>query len=642
MTTTYDAPAIKARLSVDAVLSHYGSTPDAQHRWSCLFPERHTNRDRHHSVTIATGRATCWSQKCFESADVFELIRLKEQCGFAEAKQRAAELAGLGGNGQATRRIVATYDYVDEAGGLLFQVVRFEPKDFRQRRPDGHGGWVWNLEGVRLVLYRLPDVVKSECVLILEGEKDVETAYRLGLPDGWAATCNPMGAGKWREEYSTCLQGKRVTILPDGDEPGRRHAEQVARTLQGQAVEIRTLTLPGEGKDLSEWAESSETTTEGLSSLLGSAEEFLFVSPLRNGGVQATNFSPLTASDFLDTDQETDAVEWVLDEYLPAGGLALLAGKPKEGKSTLVYELAVKVAKGEYFLNRPTSGRGVLILGLEEHPRDMRLRLRSLGGESLTNLFVYSGQLTPTPDALESIKRFAVAQHIKLILVDTLAAFWGVRDENDAAEVTKAMKPLLGLARETGACVLLIHHARKSEGSYGDEIRGSGALFASVDVAMIMKRHEVQTQRVLHAVSRYPETPVELVLELRETGYCALGDPSSLDKQARQEKIKAALTDTFEGRETISQRAAIPYRDTCRLLDALAARKEIDQTGKGRRGDPFRYRRNSIPATPPVLAPPLQERNSGRDEFHSCNPSYPCKNRIEESDPVAEEEVDLC
>ncbi len=94
-----------------------------------------------------------------------------------------------------------------------------------------------------------------------------------------------------------------------------------------------------------------------------------------------------------------------------------------------------------------------------------------------------------------------------------------MRDENDAAEVTQAMKPLLALARDTGACVLLIHHARKSEGSYGDEIRGSGALFAAVDIAMILKRHEVQTQRVLHAISRYPETPAEIVLELRETGY---------------------------------------------------------------------------------------------------------------------------
>lgn len=45
----------------------------------------------------------------------------------------------------AARRIVATYDYTDAHGELLFQVVRYHPKDFRQRRPDGKGGWVWKL-----------------------------------------------------------------------------------------------------------------------------------------------------------------------------------------------------------------------------------------------------------------------------------------------------------------------------------------------------------------------------------------------------------------------------------------------------------------------------------------------------------------
>ena len=76
----------------------------------------------------------------------------------------------------------------------------------------------------------------------------------------------------------------------------------------------------------------------------------------KSRGLQETNFTPLTISDFLDINQEEEAIEWVFDEYLPAGGLALLVGKPKEGKTTLTYELAVNVAKGTPFLNRSTSG----------------------------------------------------------------------------------------------------------------------------------------------------------------------------------------------------------------------------------------------------------------------------------------------
>ena len=121
-----------------------------------------------------------------------------------------------------------------------------------------------------------------------------------------------------------------------------------------------------------------------------------------------------------------------------------------------------------------------------------------------------------------------------------------VGSENDAGAMTKAVKPLLDLARESDACVLLIHHSRKSDGAYGDEIRGSTALFGLADVAVVMKRHEVENQRKLCAMSRYPETPTELVVELREDKYVSLGDPKDLDKKARYQKMKEALSDSPE------------------------------------------------------------------------------------------------
>ncbi len=94
------------------------------------------------------------------------------------------------------RSIVTAYDYRDEGGTVLYQCVRFAPKDFRQRRPDGAGGWKWNLQGVRLVPYRLPDVLADDQdrpVYVVEGEKDADALWTRGH----VATCNPMGAGKW-------------------------------------------------------------------------------------------------------------------------------------------------------------------------------------------------------------------------------------------------------------------------------------------------------------------------------------------------------------------------------------------------------------------------------------------------------------
>ena len=124
-----------------------------------------------------------------------------------------------------SRRIVAIYDYTDEAGTRLFQTVRYEPKDFRQRRPDGRGGWIWNIQETRRVLFRLPAVLdavrRGETIYVVEGEKDV-----LAFEEADAvATCNPGGAGKWRSEHTEMLRGaKRVVVVADTDGPGRKHA----------------------------------------------------------------------------------------------------------------------------------------------------------------------------------------------------------------------------------------------------------------------------------------------------------------------------------------------------------------------------------------------------------------------------------
>jgi AAA domain-containing protein len=131
---------------------------------------------------------------------------------------------------------------------------------------------------------------------------------------------------------------------------------------------------------------------EKLGPVLGmpAQEEIVSCSALRTGGAHETHFTVVAVEDFLDVPEGEDQPDWIWEDYLAAGGLALLAGKPKEGKSTFCYELAVKVSKGQPFLGRQTRARGVLIIGLEEHPRDMRRRLRALGAEG-GKLFIYGG-----------------------------------------------------------------------------------------------------------------------------------------------------------------------------------------------------------------------------------------------------------
>jgi len=170
------------------------------------------------------------------------------------------------------RRLAATYAYHDEDGSVLFEVCRYDPKDFRQRHPDGKEGWIWNLNGVRRVLYRLPQISKAdpdEWVFIVEGEKDADGLARLGL----LATTNPGGAGKWRLEYNEVLKGRDIVILPDNDAPGRKHAAKVAQSLSLVARSVKVVELPGlaEKQDLSDWIRS-EHTREELDALVADAE----------------------------------------------------------------------------------------------------------------------------------------------------------------------------------------------------------------------------------------------------------------------------------------------------------------------------------------------------------------------------------
>ena len=150
------------------------------------------------------------------------------------------------------RSIVTAYDYRDEGGTVLYQCVRFAPKDFRQRRPDG-AGWKWNLQGVRLVPYRLPDVLADDQdrpVYLVEGEKDADALWTRGH----VATCNPMGAGKWHhvaDVAKTTLEGREVIVVADNDAQGRKHARDVAASLRGVARSVRVTRCPA-AKDVSD------------------------------------------------------------------------------------------------------------------------------------------------------------------------------------------------------------------------------------------------------------------------------------------------------------------------------------------------------------------------------------------------------
>ena len=153
---------------------------------------------------------------------------------------------------EAPPKIVKTYDYTDENGKLLFQVVRLEPKSFRQRHKNG-SEWVYSMTGVRRVLYHLPEVIKAPAVYFVEGEKDADNLIQRGV----VATTSPGGANAWRDGYAAPLLGKRIILIPDNDPPGHAYAGQVACSLRGKAI-VSCILLPC--KDVSDWLVDHDIT----------------------------------------------------------------------------------------------------------------------------------------------------------------------------------------------------------------------------------------------------------------------------------------------------------------------------------------------------------------------------------------------
>jgi hypothetical protein len=184
------------------------------------------------------------------------------ECRCGETHDEAPE-PKVSTNGHS--RQVAAYDYLDEEGKLLYQTIRYSDKSFKARRPNGTGGWVGNIEGIRRVLYCLPELLAADpaqWVFVCEGEKDTRNLRGLGL----SATCNPFGAGKWATEYNGALEGRRVAVLEDNDDDGRKHCRKVANSLSGTASLVKVLSLPGlaEHGDVSDWLELGHTVDDLL------------------------------------------------------------------------------------------------------------------------------------------------------------------------------------------------------------------------------------------------------------------------------------------------------------------------------------------------------------------------------------------
>jgi hypothetical protein len=474
------------------------------------------------SVDTETGLFKCHFPGCAASGDIFTFYQRKHGINgdFPAALRGIAIDFGISGNGaiserpetsanpgkpvntcpaekKASGRVEKTYDYTDAEGKLLFQVCRMEPKDFRQRRPDGKGGWIWKMEGVERVLYRLPEVVKADEVWIVEGEKDADNLAELGF----TATTNAGGAGKWVDSYSEALAGKRIFILPDNDDPGRKHAHQVAKALHGKAASIEIIELPGlppkgDVSDFIAGIGDPGTAAERLAIMAGEAAEY--EPPTQEEAEQTAIENPWTRAviDFETLRQiELPERRAFLFPWLTEQSMALVYSWRGTGKSFFTLGIINAVTKGEKFGPwEAVEPVPCLYLDAEMPARMLQERAEEMGigrdtkaPARLISMNYALDMGLPRRNLLDAewrgqLSEILITGGYKLFFVDNISSLTPEIEEN-AKQAWDVINQWILELRFRGVSTVSLHHAGKSGAQ-----RGTSGREDNVDTSILLKR----------------------------------------------------------------------------------------------------------------------------------------------------------
>jgi hypothetical protein len=462
------------------------------------------------AVEIAGPKLGTWYDHEHQvGGSAWDLVRIK--AGIADADISGwleRELGIRQGNGYAGSsdgpKIVASYDYHDEAGSLLFQVCRLHPKTFRQRRPDGKGGWEWKTQGTRMVPYRLPDLCFARAgangkpwrVYIVEGEKDADRLAAWGL----TATTNPAGAGKWRDEFSKYFAGADAVVLADNDDAGRKHAEAVAKSLVAKAERVRVLNLRGvpEKGDFSDWADDGGTQSD-FETLVDDTTELFVAKPADQEDPEIKLFD---AADILG--EVIPPREWLLGTTFCKQFTSSLIGTGGVGKTAVRIVQALAVATGRNISGEYVHKRAkVLFLCFEDGIAELKRRVQAaMIHHKVTDEQVRGWLLFATiaghrlfeagprgdrvPGTLGSWLRARIdTRHPELIILDPFIKTHGL-EENDNSGIDAVCTLLSQISIEHNIAVDYLHHIRKGAAEPGNADAGRGAS-AAKDAARLAR-----------------------------------------------------------------------------------------------------------------------------------------------------------
>lgn len=451
---------IKNDVSLEEVAKAYQVVFDKRNRGKCPFPTNHVNGDADPSLFLdrELGRIYCNSSRCFDQgdikgADVISFVQKMENCGFGKAVEIVTSRFIVrcdGDNGRQDEPKSEDYDYQGRDGTTVYTICR--------REEDGKKSFYCRPAGVSQedrVLYRLPELLDGDDpVVIVEGEKCVDALVELGV----TATCNPFGAGKWEHRYGALLNDRDVVVWPDNDDPGRRHAADVAGSLRGVVRKLRMV-------EPTSWLPDKGDVVDVL--LDGRGGPKLALSMITDAPLHEASSPPEGKSSVVClADVLPEETEWLWEPRIPLRHLTLLFGDGGVGKTHICLAIAAAITRGDKMPDSETQvgPANVLIFTGEDRLPEIRRRMDQLGANP-AHVFADA-----TPFALKSSLDFIeeeIRKHsVVAAFLDPMVAFLsGGIDLHRANDLRSVLAPLNAIADRTNAAIVLSTHINKGGSS---------------------------------------------------------------------------------------------------------------------------------------------------------------------------------
>lgn len=486
---------------------------------------------KHGSMSVDLKKGTWFSHEDEEGGGVLALLArdmgystpealdwLKEK-GFDIPDQRQDNPA------PAKRKIVKTYDYPDASGELIFQVCRWEPKNFTQRRPYGQEPNVW-INGLRaqrymrrgpgedwwryneeryeqfkqtededfpvcdkMPIYRLPEILDAistgQRIFFVEGEKDANNLWKAGIP----ATTVAGGSKKWQRHYAGYFKGAHVVLCPDNDVTGRQHFERVGAKLKGVASSVVTLDIESiwqdapNKADVSDWQAAGNDLDELHDLVDQHATEWKVGNP-------PSKFRAIT---FDQLDAVGEEHEYLVYGLVTRKEMSLLYGASGSGKSFIALDIAMSITRGVKYRDRRTI-RGAVIYQAGEGGIGIKKRVRAYREHCMEksekspplvmlpariDLFAKEGSTSALITEINAWK-ITFDCPLELVVIDTFAAATPGANENASTDMSTVLKNCERIQHECDCAVMLVHHKNAN----GDKPRGHTSIFANIENAL--------------------------------------------------------------------------------------------------------------------------------------------------------------